>query len=79
MGGGSSKTKPPQRTAPVSALDGVLPAAGDAFGGEEDRRGAADNAEGGDATATTELTEEDAQVKATVLPEGKPRRGHAVV
>ena len=77
MGGACSTTKPPQRTAPVSALDGVVPAAGDASGGEEDRRGAdnadnADNAEGGDATATTELTEEDAQVKATVLPGGKP-------
>ena len=38
MGGACSTNKPPQRTAPVSALDGVVPAAGDAPGGEEDRR-----------------------------------------
>ena len=77
MGGASSKTKPPQRTTPVPALDGFLPAAaGDASGGEEDRRGAdnADNADntGGDATAPTKLTAEEAQAKATLLPEGKP-------
>ena len=77
MGGASSKTKPPQRTTPVSALDGVVPAAaGDASGGEEDRRGA-DNADntantGGDATAPTKLTAEEAQAKATLLPGGKP-------